>query len=242
MLLAACGRVGFDERAARDAHADGMVCTTCDQGLIARWRLDETSGSIAHDDIGGHDATLQLASSWDAPGKVGSALSLEHGYAETVWDLPASAPDAFTVAMWVKIDPKTQPYDRYFSSFFYVTATGNDGALLMDNSSGDGFRCAPYVGGSFAFLDADHVVTIGAWQHLACLYDGQAVTEYVQAAPVGTMPASGTFSATTQFPIVIGGSTDGMGNYQNEAYMVVDDVRVYNRALTQAELTALASP
>ncbi|MBV8758757.1 MAG: LamG domain-containing protein [Deltaproteobacteria bacterium] len=246
VLFAGCGRIGFSDvtrDAARDATHDGATCATCDQGLVARWRLDEGGGTIAHDDIGGHDGTLQLAGTWGAAGVVGGALSLQHGYVQSTWNLPAAAPSAFTVAMWVNVDPvQTQPYDRFFSSFFFTNATGDGGALLMDNYSSDGLRCAPYIGGAFHYLEIDHVITLGTWQHIACIYDGLSVTEYVQAAPVGMLAASGTFGESKPYPVVIGASVDDMANWENEAYMLVDDVRVYDRALTQAELSALASP
>jgi hypothetical protein len=243
LLLAGCGRLGFEEHVAADAPHDAATCTTCDQGLVARWKLDETSGAVAHDDIGGHDGTLELATAWDAHGVVGGALALQHGYVRSTWDLPAAAPSAFTIAMWVWVDPMdVQSYDRLFSSFYYTGAMGDSGALLMDVYSGDGFRCAPYIGGAFHYLEIDHCMTTGAWQHLACVYDGTSVTEYVHATQVGTLAASGTFGSTVSYPVVIGASVDNMANWENEAYMLVDDVRVYNRALTQGELSALASP
>lgn len=241
VLLAGCGRFGFEAHGA-DAPPDGASCATCDQGLIARWKLDETSGSIAHDDIGGHDGTLMQTTAWGAPGIVGDALSLQFGYVQSTWDLPAAAPSAFTVAMWIKLDPQTMSYDRFFSSFFYTSQDGDSGALLMDNDERDGLRCAPFIGGGFHYVEIPHVVTIGAWQHIACMYDGQSVTAYVQGSQVGTIPVSGTFGSSASYPVVIGASVDSMANWENDAYMLVDDVRVYNRALSPAELAALATP
>jgi hypothetical protein len=242
--LAACGRLGFDDRMSTDARprADAPGCTTCDQGLVARWKLDETAGLLAHDDIGGHDAALHLATTWAVPGQVGNALSLRQGYAQTMWDLPASAPNAFTIAMWVKLDSRGRAFDRYFSSFYYELDTTFRGSILLDNGDGAGFRCAPYIGGAWHFLQLDNVVTVGAWQHVACTYDGTTIAAYIQGARADMLAASGTFGSTAALPVVIGASVDELDNSQNQAYMAVDDVRVYDRALTPAELAALATP
>jgi hypothetical protein len=237
VLLAGCGRVGFDTRTAPgDGGHDGPVCATCDQGLIAHWRFD---GNLV-DDIAGHDVTLTSAT-LNSTGELGGSVDLQGGWAQVMWDLTADARDAFTIAMWVRIDPAAQAFDRYFSLFFYDDPTFR-GAILMDNASGDGLRCAPYTGGNWTFVETDHDVAVGVWQHIACVYDGAQVAVYANAVQQAALPASGAFDTTQQLPLAIGASLDDIGNYQNEAHMGVDDVRVYNRALTQAELTALASP
>jgi hypothetical protein len=104
----------------------------------------------------------------------------------------------------------------------------------------DGLRCAPYIGGAWHYLESTATVAIGQWQHIACTYDGAAVAIHVNGREVGALPATGTFGTTALLPVGIGAGFDEASNSQNENTMLVSDVRIYNRALSQAELAALS--
>lgn len=79
-------------------------------GLVAHWAL----ATDARDAIAGHDGTPRNAVF------TGSAAQLTGGYIEVDgWDLAAAAPDAFTIAMRVQLDPATKDFDRYFASYYY---------------------------------------------------------------------------------------------------------------------------
>jgi len=55
----------------------GMLTGAADADLVGLWRLDETSGTIAHDASGnGHDGTLIGDPKW-VPGKIGGALDFD---------------------------------------------------------------------------------------------------------------------------------------------------------------------
>lgn len=240
VLVAGCGRIGFSARA-QDGAAPPSRCPTCDLGLVARWQLDETSGTIAHDDVGGHDGVVTAPAQW-APGRVGGALDLATGYATIDWDLTSAVSSAFTVAMWVRPDPGGLAYDRYLSSYYW-RGDVNRGALFMDNDlSALGLRCAAYLGGSWVYVEADDVLAPGAWQHLACAYDGAHLVAYVDGAEVSESDATGVFAETDAYPLVIGASVDETGDVQNAATGAFDDVRIYGRALSPDEIAALAAP
>ena len=68
------------------------------------------------------------------------------------------------------------------------------------------------------------------WIHLAATYDGSALRLYVNGVLVATKPAIGSIT-TTNLPLHIGG--DALNEWFNGR---LDDVRVYNRTLTPAEI------
>lgn len=78
---------------------------------------------------------------------------------------------------------------------------------------------------------AAHPLRLGRWAHLAATYDGSALRIYVNGVLSGSAPAQGSLAPTTG-PLRIGGN-QRFGEFFNGA---IDDVRVYNRALSSADL------
>jgi hypothetical protein len=71
-----------------------------------------------------------------------------------------------------------------------------------------------------------------SWLHLAATYDGTNVKMYVNGALVATTAAAGSI-ATSTGPLRIGGN----GIWGEFFKGRIDDVRIYNRALSAAEVT-----
>jgi hypothetical protein len=89
------------------------------------------------------------------------------------------------------------------------------------------------------FTDTDHgllgpsALALNAWSHLAMTWDGATVRLYVNGSQVSTAAVTGTAFASTG-PLRIGGN-----NVWSEWFEgVIDDVRVYSRALSAAEIVA----
>src|SRR5204863_3719140 len=77
------------------------------------------------------------------------------------------------------------------------------------------------------------LLPLNAWSHLAATYDGSAVRLYLNGAQVASTPASGA-AQTSSSPFRIGGDSV-WGEYFKG---LIDEVRVYNRALTAAQIQA----
>ncbi len=76
------------------------------------------------------------------------------------------------------------------------------------------------------------IATLNQWNHIACVMNGQSVTLYMNGQPVsgtlGVMP-------NVQSQNISIGATDYPGRYFNGK---IDEVRIYNRALSEAEILA----
>ena len=79
------------------------------------------------------------------------------------------------------------------------------------------------------------VLTTGVWYQIAGTFDGSTVKTYVNGVLDRQVSASGILSSTT-YAIDLGKTADGTNNYFNG---LIDDARVYNRALSAAQLAAL---
>lgn len=231
VVLVGCGRLGFDERG---------TCTTCDAGLIGHWRLDEAAGSVAHDDLGGHDGAVLGVAVWTA-GQVGGALELAGASdVEIDWDFTPLTANAVTVAMWVRPNEQRN-FDRYIASSWYDPTSGPSGSFLIDaGPQGHGVRCSFQIGNAIVDALVPDGVTGSAWHHVACRYDGATLATFLDGAVGATSPASGGFRSTASWPLAFGASSMRT-NHQNYFTGVIDDVRVYDRALSEGELAALAA-
>src|SRR5439155_2091316 len=79
-----------------------------------------------------------------------------------------------------------------------------------------------------------------AWHHYALVYDGSAVALYWDGIQIGSsQPQSGNLDSGTTPPTIGWGSFVPAYYHLNGA---IDEVRVYSRALTAAEIAALTSP
>jgi hypothetical protein len=84
------------------------------------------------------------------------------------------------------------------------------------------------------------VAPTGTWLHLAATWDGATGRLYVNGAEVCTLPRMLTLRADTT-PLVIGGNANDANDDAQELFGgLLDDLVVYSRALTPAEVAALA--
>jgi hypothetical protein len=241
MKVGTASRIGFEQlQSAADADADA-ACSTCDVGLVAHYTLDEDTGSVAPERIAMHDGTTMGNTAWDpAGGVVGGALNLlGSGYVRADWAVEQFLMSEVTAALWVKLDP-TSPPDARFMSSYYFNGTSN-GVFEMDAGS-FGLVCKFFVGGTWRNLFTPDAVPVAAWHHLACVYTGAAVIAYLDGIELDRLTASGTIAATETLPFAIGTSIFPNDDTQNRMIGLVDDVRLYDRALTPAELVLLATP
>ena len=107
---------------------------------------------------------------------------------------------------------------------------GNDLLYSLYASNGAKPRTENYTGVENTAAGTA-ALPLNAWSHLAATYDGANLRFYVNAALVATKATSGTMPNTAS-PLRIGGNAI-WGEYFSG---LIDEVRVYNRALSASEL------
>ncbi|MCX6619815.1 MAG: hypothetical protein NTY38_01795, partial [Acidobacteria bacterium] len=208
-------------------------------GLAGWWKLDETSGALAADSSGnGNGGTLQSGATW-AAGKLGNAVNLDgsNGHIQG-----ATAGNAFpvgnsprTATAWVKT-ASTGGIDR--GVLHYGTDGGSGAVNYHLVVRGDG-TVAVGNGFGFSLVQTAAKVDNNAWHHIAGVYDGppsNGARVYID----GTLQASGSL-----FPPDTGtGSAWRIGRFLNGTTPfqgLLDDVRLYTRALSVAEIQSVLS-
>ena len=91
-------------------------------------------------------------------------------------------------------------------------------------------------GNQYGSLYSTQALGTGRWYHVAGIYDGSKMSLYINGALDASQEASGSISRTDA-PVLIGANADMPDRFWNG---MLDDVRVYNYALSGDALAALA--
>lgn len=211
--------------------------SNAEDNLLAHWKLDDASGTTAADSSGnGLDGTLGGDPQW-ASGKIGGALDLD-GTGDYVdcGDILNGLALPFTFASWVyrndEVDTSVVSSDdassNYVGFWVHITAAGN---TSMNYGSGAGTG----PGARRTKASPNGVVAAGEWVHLAYVVRGPTDMDiYVNGSDVGgSYSGTGSGFATSSDPFYLGRRGTQYFN------ALLDDVRVYNKSLTQEEILAL---
>jgi hypothetical protein len=211
-------------------------------GVIAYWPLDDGSGTVALDATGnGNTGTLVNGPTWTT-GAVAGALAF-NGINQSVSVAHTAALDAFplSVSAWIKTTSTTGVSGIVNK---YVANSNNGYNLFLNN----GAICAwysrsgtnyVYDGGGCTLQTAGY--NNGLWHQVVYVVDTAGARLYVDGAQVGTLGWTGPAGPpTTTQPVHIGHYPGAFGGVEYFAGGI-DDVRIYNRALSGTEVSALYS-
>jgi len=210
-----------------------------DYRLIAHWMLDETEGTIAEDSAGDNDGMLNGEPLWQpADGKVDGALQLDgiNDYVSTPFILDP-ADGSFSVFAWIKGGADGQVIISQTDNT--VGRTTRPGSAWLVVGASDGRLMTGLMGTAFGSLGSESVITDSQWHHIGLVYDFDGLHRYLYVDGV---------EVTKDVDFVGGVSSDGglyigtgkameTGTYWSG---LIDDVRIYNVALTAEEIAALA--
>lgn len=241
---AASGTDGSTDTAApSDAPSDAAV-SACDGGsipdLVGYYKLDEGSGLVVHDCSGkGHDGTIlrTSANTWTTGIQGGGIRVLSpDGCIDLGADPDFVMTGGFTVMTWAHVDTFPDPG----SSAYLVGKTLNvfDRGWRLHTASIQEFGAAVARPGDAGPLQAGRDgFDAGVWQHVAARFEPtKSVTVYVDGAQISTLTWSSTLIEDTAANLRIGCRGDNAGYLAG----VIDEVRIYRRALTPSEIAILS--
>lgn len=201
-----------------------------DPALRAYWKLDDGSGIFALDsgEFANDGELLNIEETVWSAGKVGGGLKMDG--ADDAVLVPNKAAlnlgSSFTLAAWV------QP--RSYAYWGRIITKGSTAGSRYDLSLSSG-GVLTFKSSEDAVSPAGAVV-LNAWQHVSVTYDGTVLRMYVQGIEKASFVKNLTFNASTD-NLFIGNVAAGNRPLDG----TIDEVRVYARALSAAEIQALAS-
>jgi len=169
-----------------------------------------------------------VASTLDATRGYVADFNNDNDYMEASGDLDAYS-SGFTVALWVR--QKSSQIDTFPVAVF--GGWSGDGGFSL-NMYPPTSTSRWYVWDTA--VNYGEALNDNQWHHLALVYNGTTATIYKDGASVTSVAAS--YSATSVGKIRYGNSDIGSAN--NSYYGLMDDVRIYSKALTAAEVEYLA--
>ena len=222
-------------------------------GLVAYWPLDEGAGTNTEDLTGnGSDGTFLDSPTW-VGGKFGSALDFD-GDNDAVDCGNQSILDFgtgdWTVSAWIKVSVNPGDDTAIFSkgmetspnTDYQMRLRDDDGGDIMIRIDNDDTRYNPNTG------DHPGLYTVPGWHHIVGMRrDGTNLRVYVDGLEdmgvtnhsESTIPDSFDLSDTSAHNAYIGAVAGGAGNPRRFFVGLIDDVAVWNRALTAEEVTYL---
>lgn len=144
-----------------------------------------------------------------------------------------------SVSFWVK--NYSNPSTGAFTYFMTNNDTNDVEYSIFYQYNGGTYRLNfdRYKNPDSAGTDVFYNVDLGTslFNHIVATYDGTTMRLYLNGIEVGNTPASGTGSGTTTTKTSIGARNDGLANYFSKS--IIDDVAIFNRALTATEINKL---
>lgn len=206
---------------------------------VGWWPLNDGTGGVAMDASGnGNAMTLYGAPSWSssAPSALGHSLQLvgtsaQYGQCSGNVASFVGGGAYLTLAFWFNVSSGGKIPDVGFSASGHRLCTYDGGStiyLLCDGGGATGF--IPYTrDGQWHHFALVFDGTQSGWGRVAMYMDGQAQTVSVNT---GSPPAS--LDSAAALGSFYCGTDVSDGQYST---CLVDDVRLYNTALTQAEVS-----
>ncbi len=238
--------------------AAGSAAVNPAEGLVAHYPFDKDAADASGH---GHDATAHGAQAV-AGGRVGGALAFD-GRDDYV-ALPAAATQGlqrFTIALWVRTtQAKAAPRGTFWQNPTLAGVATNgwgsrDVALMLESGRAAYFHGLRGAEADMAWFSAQ-ALNDDRWHHLALVDDGPRVRLFADGRLVAgkgfahkgadgmhlgvvTQTASGAVPSAA--PLYIGATDDAHGSPKPNCLFegLIDDVRIWRRALSAGELAAL---
>jgi hypothetical protein len=211
-------------------------------GLVGYWNFDEGAGSSTIDQSGNGNAgtwngtPVGTNGTYYTAGKVGSYSGTFDGSSSYV-TVPHSAvlnPPAMTVLLWMNLTTWNIAWQAVMTERTSNACQSGWGIFRSNATQGLQIQVCDSAGVGHNGTIKNSFPT-GSWHNVGFTADGAVLTTYYDGVAMGTSTFSGAVATTTS-ALLIGNDSIATSRYFNG---LIDDARVYNRALSAAEVQSL---
>jgi hypothetical protein len=202
--------------------------------LIAWWKFDDGFGDTVADSSGfDRNGRLIGDPNW-IDGITGGALEFDGDgdYVDVGKDPAFDINNQITVAAWIKV----KAFDKDWQT---IVAKGDRSWRLQRNWNKNTleFACSGLVisGSDWGPVYGNTDVNDGHWHHVAGVYDQEKIYMYIDGSLDASNTASGSIRVNEE-PVYIGENSQMPNRFWNG---LIDDVRIYNYALTAEEISVI---
>lgn len=222
---------GNERSLSRDNDRAAMIQEV---GLLAYWKFDEGIGSTTSDSSGnGHHGTISGAT-WSI-GKIGPALLFNGLRDHVLFPVNMWTNSDFvsgTIHAWLKPDP------TIINTRHYVVDIEGFIGLFMDNSGAMSAR----IDAGGGDVTSNSLINDGEWHHVAFTWENNGMIEKIYID--GELNGMGSGGPTN---INVNNNSSTVGSERITGFPphdvaincfrgVIDEVKIYNRALTESEI------
>ncbi|TXI33544.1 MAG: LamG domain-containing protein, partial [Candidatus Moraniibacteriota bacterium] len=197
------------------------------------------SGTSATDSSsGGNTGTLNNGPTWTT-GQIGGGLDFDGSddYVEVAYSSSLVASQSLTYSFWVRPDLNEQV--GILGSLNGENGSGYNFITLDNNGSQAGnpeVFCTRNINGTTTSRVVSFPYTVSQWFHYTYTYDGAYERIYVNGNKLLETAQTGNFATNTEYGLILGDSYQAApGGFDG----VMDEVRVYTRALSSDEVSQL---
>ena len=211
-----------------------------EKGLVGLWKFDEGKGDIAEDSTSeGNNGNVHGAT-WTEDGKVGNALKFDgvNNYVE----IPNSGslqatPNSFSLEVWVKwTEAPSGDYYGYIIHRNNAQSIGGSVYALSATPNGSIAFSWQDISGSPVTLNSGAGENDGIWHNVIGVWDGSKVKLYIDAELIDEKDYT-TAMINKDCYLTIGSTRYSPTHRPFNG--AIDEVRIYNRALTATEVENL---
>lgn len=214
-------------------------------GLVGYWDMEEGGGQTVYDKSGsGNDGTLGASSAagtddpvfvagHDSTGENGTAMSFDgtDDYVDCGNDSSLNMTSAVTVSVWMKLPvlPSQMPEDypgfirKGYKFIFWFAKGSNRAVFKWRDSTGTYHDSSPIT---------NTVFEANKWYHVVFTYDGSYARAYINGSLDNSTAFSGSLYSNPTESLSLGKADQNFTG-------ILDEVRIYNRALSEDEIRML---
>ena len=200
-------------------------------GLVAWWKFDETNGTVAYDSSGnGNDGNLTNSPTW-VNGKIGGALSFDGVDDSVKIDSLLDHMTQMSLSAWVKGNSLPNSYNEILvKEKVSVISITNGGKFLTNSGDGNDWylQSNDFSNGFLA---------LNQWYFVLTTHSSQTANLYIDGLLDKTLNLNSAKGSNSNFTSI---GAKFIGNVSSGHFDgLIDDVRIYDRALSVAEVQAL---